>query len=196
MPPWIRGWSVFTRPSSISGKPVTAATSVTGRPAVAQRPGGPAGRHELEPEDDETPGEVDQAALVADRQERPARHGHRGLGPVGIDDHPARAGLDAERPGQGQGDGPRQEPVLDRPDPGVEARLVVVGQDRDGLLGHDRAAVERGVDEVDGRPADRDAVGERIAHGMRAGERRRSDGWVLRIRPGNAPSTAGPTIRM
>ncbi len=32
-PPWTRGWSVFTRPSSISGKPVTAATSVTGRSA-------------------------------------------------------------------------------------------------------------------------------------------------------------------
>src|SRR6185369_3206910 len=30
MPPWIFGCSVFTRPSSISGKPVCAETSVTG----------------------------------------------------------------------------------------------------------------------------------------------------------------------
>src|SRR6218665_1028706 len=34
-PPWIFGCSVFTRPSSISGKPVCSATSVTGRPASA-----------------------------------------------------------------------------------------------------------------------------------------------------------------
>ena len=32
-PAWTRGWSVLTRPSSISGKPVTAETSVTGSPA-------------------------------------------------------------------------------------------------------------------------------------------------------------------
>src|SRR3990167_9478995 len=36
-PPWMRGCSVLTRPSSISGKPVTSATSVTGRPASASR---------------------------------------------------------------------------------------------------------------------------------------------------------------
>src|SRR3954468_20018390 len=34
-PPWIVGCSVLTRPSSISGKPVCSATSVTSRPAVA-----------------------------------------------------------------------------------------------------------------------------------------------------------------
>ena len=34
-PPWILGCSVFTRPSSISGKPVWSATSVTGRFASA-----------------------------------------------------------------------------------------------------------------------------------------------------------------
>src|ERR1051325_8775952 len=32
-PPWILGCSVFTRPSSISGKPVCAETSVTGTPS-------------------------------------------------------------------------------------------------------------------------------------------------------------------
>ena len=34
-PPWMVGCSVFTRPSSISGKPVWSATSVTARPASA-----------------------------------------------------------------------------------------------------------------------------------------------------------------
>src|SRR6188508_2026079 len=35
-PPWIAGCSVLTRPSSISGKPVCAATSVTSSPASAR----------------------------------------------------------------------------------------------------------------------------------------------------------------
>src|SRR6185295_18336144 len=35
-PPWIAGCSVLTRPSSISGKPVCAATSVTSRRASAR----------------------------------------------------------------------------------------------------------------------------------------------------------------
>src|SRR5450755_1973642 len=35
-PPWTVGCSVLTRPSSISGKPVCAATSVTARPAPAR----------------------------------------------------------------------------------------------------------------------------------------------------------------
>src|SRR5262249_2067883 len=34
-PPWILGCSVFTRPSIISGKPVSSETSRTGRPASA-----------------------------------------------------------------------------------------------------------------------------------------------------------------
>src|SRR5512139_1371564 len=33
MPPWTLGCSVFTRPSSISGKPVYSLTSITARPA-------------------------------------------------------------------------------------------------------------------------------------------------------------------
>src|SRR5262245_30141759 len=33
MPPWIRGWSVFTRPPSSSGLPVSVSTSSTSRPA-------------------------------------------------------------------------------------------------------------------------------------------------------------------
>src|SRR5680860_210244 len=36
MPPWMAGWSVFTRPSMISGNPVTSDTCVTGMPASAK----------------------------------------------------------------------------------------------------------------------------------------------------------------
>ena len=35
MPPWTAGWSVLTRPDSISGKPVKASTRVTWRPAAS-----------------------------------------------------------------------------------------------------------------------------------------------------------------
>ena len=34
MPPWTPGWSVLTRPESISGKPVRDSTVETGRPAA------------------------------------------------------------------------------------------------------------------------------------------------------------------
>src|SRR5690349_11011515 len=37
MPPWTPGWSVFTRPSIISGKPVTSETSRTGTSARRRR---------------------------------------------------------------------------------------------------------------------------------------------------------------
>ena len=46
-PPWIFGCSVFTRPSIISGKPVTSATSVTATPA-SRALGGAAGRDEVD----------------------------------------------------------------------------------------------------------------------------------------------------
>src|SRR5262249_31751134 len=35
-PPWIFGWSVLTRPSSISGKPVCVATSITRTPSFSR----------------------------------------------------------------------------------------------------------------------------------------------------------------
>ena len=34
-PPWIAGWTVLTRPSIISGAPVTSSTGMTGIPASA-----------------------------------------------------------------------------------------------------------------------------------------------------------------
>ena len=102
------------------------------------------------------------------------RSARRGTGTV----RSAAADIDArwspirgDRAGEQQRHGARQEPVLDRVDPRVEARLVVVGQDRHRLLGDDRAAVERGVDEVDGGAGHPRAVGERIADGVGARER-------------------------
>ena len=51
-------------------------------------------------------------------------------------------------------------------------RGVVAGQDRHGLLGDDRPAVEGRVDEVDGAAGDPHARGERVLDRVRARERR------------------------
>ena len=136
---------------------------------LAERPGGPAGRHELEAEVHESPPEVDETGLVADRQERPARDRQRQLGGGDIDGRRTPVGPD--RTGQDECDGTRQDPVLDRPDPIVEGGFVVVVS-RIGPPPGRRSGRRRGlVHEVDRRPADPRAVGERIADRVRAGER-------------------------
>jgi hypothetical protein len=65
---------------------------------------------------------------------------------------------------------------LDDLDPFVEAVLGVAGLDRHGVLLDDRPGVDARVDEVAGRAGDRHAVGEGIAHRVRAGEGRQQRG--------------------
>ena len=78
----MRGWSVLTRPSRISGEPVTAATEVAGTRAleVAQRaPGG----EDLEAQLGEAARDHVDAVLLRDRDEgAPALVGHE-VGTVG-----------------------------------------------------------------------------------------------------------------
>ena len=62
--------------------------------------------------------------------------------------------------------------MLDRADPVVEGRLVVVGNDENGFLEDDRSAIERLVDEMNRRSTDPCAVLERVADRVSAGERR------------------------
>ena len=50
MPPWMCGCSVLTRPSSISGKPVTSDTSRTVRPASVKRLARAAGGNQFDVE--------------------------------------------------------------------------------------------------------------------------------------------------
>ncbi len=142
------------------------------QPGLAEGPGGPTGRDELEAEGDQPPTQVGQPGLVADRQEGPARDGQGRLRPLNVDDDPAATGVDGQGTGQERRHRSRQEPVLDRPDPVLDGGLVVAGPDRDGLLGDDRAAVEGRVDEVDGRPGQDRSVGQRVAHGVGAREGR------------------------
>ncbi len=62
--------------------------------------------------------------------------------------------------------------MLGLADPVVQGGEIVVREDRHRLLGHDRPAIEGRIDEVHRAARDRDAVLERVAHGMGAGERR------------------------
>ena len=142
---------------------------------LAQRPGGAAGRDELEAVGHEPRRELDEAGLVADRQEGPPRDGQARLGPGDVDRRapPVRR----DRPGQQQADDPRQEPVLDRPDPLVQRsprrRRRTIGTASWATIGPPSSVV---VDEVDGRPADRRPVGQRVADRVGARERRQERG--------------------
>ena len=69
-PPWMRGCSVFTRPSIISGKPVTALTSVTARPASASVLAVPPVERISTPCAASARASVDDARLVGDREQR------------------------------------------------------------------------------------------------------------------------------
>ena len=111
----------------------------------AQRRGGAAGRDQLEPKLGEAVPELEEAALVGHRQQRPSRT-RQGGGDVRVDDHAAIR--DAQRAGRGQRDTARQELVLGRVQALGKGRLIVAGQHRDGPLRHDGSAVERLVHQV------------------------------------------------
>ena len=135
-----------------------------------------AGRHELEAPGDQPPSEVDQPRLVTRRQERTPGRRQRRIGLRGV--QPNVAPLDRHHvPGEQQRNRPRQQAVLRRSNPVVQARFVVVRGDRDGLLEHDRAAVQRRVHEVDRAARDADAVGEGVANGVPT-RKRRQEGRV------------------
>ena len=81
MPPWTRGCSVLTRPSSISGKPVTSAMSRTASPASASALRVPPVEISSTPKAGQAAGQVDQAGLVADAEKarRMMRMVHEGI---------------------------------------------------------------------------------------------------------------------
>lgn len=66
----------------------------------------------------------------------------------------------------------RQQPSLDNFDSLVQARLVVIGAHRYGLLREHRAGIDTRIDKVHRRPGDLHAVRQRVRNGMRAGKRR------------------------
>ena len=68
MPPWIAGCSVLTRPSIISGNPVTSETLTTGSPASASALAVPPVEMSSTPQAGQTAGELDQPGLVGNTQ--------------------------------------------------------------------------------------------------------------------------------
>ncbi len=157
----------------------------------AQRSCSATGRDQLEPAVDQATPEVDQIGLVGHREERPAWRRERGVGAVEVDrDVPAR--VDRQRTSRQEGDGAGQQAMLDRLDPLMQARDVVTAQDRDRLLDDDRAAVERGVHEVDGRTRDGRSVVEGVAHRVRTREGRQQRGMDVDDPAGECRQHARP----
>ena len=72
----MRGWSVFTRPPSISGDRVRSSTFVTARPRLLEVRGGAAGGDERPAELGEAAREVVKAGLVVDGDQRAHSFAH------------------------------------------------------------------------------------------------------------------------
>ena len=77
-PPCTFGCSVFTRPSIISGKPVSSATSLHRQARLGERLARAAGRDDLDAAAGQGAGELDEAGLVGNGNQRTAngRHGY------------------------------------------------------------------------------------------------------------------------
>ena len=138
---------------------MTAATSVTRRPASRTTRAVPPVDTSSKPRASSPRATLDESGLVGHREQRPART--RWLG----------SGL-----GEQRRDDLRQEHVLHGLDALVERVLVVGRQDRDCPLRQDRPAVDRLVDEVDGGSRHSHAGRERVADRMGARERGQQGG--------------------
>ena len=137
---------------------------------LAEGPRRPARADQLEAAAHESPGEVHQPRLVRDRQERPPRTRKGRLGSGGVDRDPPP--VHVERTAEEERHRVREDPVLHRVEPLEERGLVVAGPDVDRLRQHDRAPVERRVDQVHGHAGHRGAGRQRIADRVRAREAR------------------------
>src|SRR6266581_1976401 len=156
----MRGCSVFTRPSSISGAPVTSSTVVTGTPASAS----PA------------------AVFPDDTSSKP-----RSTSPRASSTRPvlsytdSRARFTSSLPFFEQGaQHLRVEASLDLLDALVKRLGSVAGQDRHGLLGEDRTVIDFDRGDVDSAAGHLDAGRQRLLDRVRALERREQGGMRVR----------------
>src|SRR2546430_4983393 len=156
----MRGCSVFTRPSSISGAPVTSSTVVTGPPASASS----------------------AAVFPDDTSSKP-----RSTSPRASSTRPvlsyteSRARFTSLLPVLEQGaQHVRVKASLDFLDALVERLGSVAGQDRHGLLGEDRTVIDFHRGDVDGAAGHLDACRERVLHRVRGPERREQGGMRVR----------------
>ena len=189
-PAWIFGCSVLTRPSRISGKPVRSSIGRTSMPGLAQLAGRAAGRDDLDAQLGEAAGEVDDAGLVGDREQRapdpdlPGRGDRlrsavgastsvmRCRGSYGSDRRAARVGrVEADRAAGDQPDRLGQQLVLDRHAAARTRRRRARVRQLERPEG-DRAGVDALVDEVHGDAEDLDPVVDRLLDRAEAREGR------------------------
>src|SRR5205807_1051448 len=156
----MRGCSVFTRPSSISGAPVTSSTVVTGTPASASS----------------------AAVFPDDTSSKP-----RSTSPRASSTRPvlsyteSRARFTSLLPVLEQGaQHVRVEASLDFLDALVERLGSVAGQDRHCLLGEDRTVIDFDRGDVDGAAGHLDAGRQRVLDRVRPLERREQGGMRVR----------------
>ena len=151
---------------------------------VAERPGGVAGRDELEAEPVEARGEVGQAGLIGGGQADSAGRGE--VRRCRVEGRPA-ARPRSRRPEQVHGPGRAD---ADRLDPGHEGRLVVVRLDArpPARIDRRRGSVDEVIAPVTVEPLAR-------CRGPRRNAGRSEARGVLTIRPRNASADAGPTSR-
>ena len=161
---------------------------------VAQRPGRAAGRDELEAAARPGPRPSSTSPVLSETDSSARRgRGTRRVGAVEIERHAPAVRRDRERAGQEQRDGPRQQPVLDGADPVVEASPR---RRRAGSATASWATIGPPSSVSSTRwtvqPVTVTPCASASATAWAPGNAGRSDGCVLRIRPANAASTAGP----
>ena len=193
-PAWIPGWSVFTRPSRISGKPVTALTSVTGSPDSRNARAVPPVETSSKPRStNPRPSSASPDLSLTDSRAR------RGVGNArsaavtstmvtrpSIGTAPARASATARGSS-------RCSIALIRPcsDASSSPGAIVTASWRTIGPPSSVASTTWTVQPVTFTPW---ASASRTA--WLPGNDGSNDGWVLRMRPLNAASVAGPTMRM
>ena len=173
------GCRVLTRPPSISGAPVSSATSMWAMPASARAAEVPPLEISSQPRSESPRASSTRPGLVVDGQQCP--HGATSVG------DPGPSPAVAANPSMNRADGVGVERALHRLDALVQGRLGVAGEHRHRGLGQHRAGVHLQGGDVDGGPrlGPRRRPGRRPPRASRGRPGSRA-GWVLRMRPGKA----------
>ena len=195
-PAWIDGWSVFTRPSSTSAKPVTALTSVTGRPASRSARAVPPVETSSKPR--ATSARPNAASPVLSLADRSARLG------VGRARSAAAASIVVRRPSMATTPVPARSSATARGSNRCSAALIrswsVVSSSVEVIATGSWRRIGPPSSVASTRwtvqPVTRTPWASASRTAWPPGNAGSSDGCVFRIRPAKAPSTAGPTMRI
>ena len=149
------------------GKPVTAATSVTGRPASRSARAVPPVDTSSNPRATRPRPKSARPALSETDSSARRGAGTRASARPGRSGRPAGRARPVSAPASSAATGAGSSRCSTGVDPRQQRRLVVAGQDRHGLLRDDRPAVERRVHEMDRAAGDGHARGQRVATAWR-----------------------------